>query len=141
MVVVPWLVRPVWLAAAAVVGLASLWRAHKPSHDGAGEIDRTFLLFSLAALLASPLGWIYYGWLFAGPALAVMLDWWGGEAPRRWLVIALIAGVCWPLPAARLFQPYALGTVTFGSIYFWSILVMWGALIVGNRVPGKTSCC
>ena len=141
-VLASWLIRPLWLVGAGAVGLISLLRLRTPSHDSAAEIDRAFLLFSLAALLASPLGWIYYGWLFAGPALAVMLRWWNGETARRWLVIALIAGVCWPLPAMTLFQPHGWATVTFGSIYFWSILVMWGVLIVGgDGVQSQTSCC
>ena len=73
----PDLVRPLWLALAAAVAvttLAALWR-----DDTRDAVDRGFFLVLLGAQLISPLGWIYYFWLPAGPAAALFLSWLGEE--------------------------------------------------------------
>ena len=100
-------------------------------------IDRAFALLLVAAQLISPLGWIYYLWLPAGPLAAVALR------PRResikptWfdrgLIVVAVLGFAWPMPFLLAFRNHAWATLTIASIYFWATLALWVWLVTDGR--------
>jgi len=104
------------LAGSVVVVVLTLATARK------GSEDRAWLLGISGALLASPLGWIYYVPLMTGPLAAL------AQARRlpRW------GWSLWPLfvfpPVVReLLQDSRLGALTLGSAYFWLLAGIWVA--------------
>ena len=83
--------------------------------------------------MLSPLGWTYYLWFPAPPAIAILSN--ATEIGRREILLGLgLAGFLVPpfLPLAALGWSYGLGTATLGSIYFWSLVALWVAAL---RVP------
>jgi hypothetical protein len=90
----------------------------------------------------SPLGWTYYFWLPLGPTAAVATGWWrhrpardgGGEAEnppwQRLLLLLATPGLFSPAFATLFYQPLPLATLFYGGISFWSLLLVWLALIV-----------
>ena len=109
--------------------------------SGRMSVDRFFGLTVLTAQLVSPLGWVYYLWLAAGPLLAM----WRTRARQfrardaaLWLALP---GLLWPLPLFAVdmhawWQPF-----TFRSIYFWTTLSLWLAVVleVGRTTSGPRS--
>jgi alpha-1,2-mannosyltransferase len=89
-----------------------------------GSEDRAWLVALSGTLLASPLGWIYYVPLMAGP-LVVLAQ--AGRLPRwTWAL--------WPLfvfpPLAReLFLGSRIGAATLGSLYFWLLVGLWASAL------------
>jgi alpha-1,2-mannosyltransferase len=130
LVIAPRLVRG-WIAAAALVGIVTFIAAIRDRATGA--IDRAFGLLLVAAQLISPLGWIYYLWLPAGPVAAAAF----GSRPdgsrrraARGLAIAAAIGFAWPMPLLMAFQPHAWATLLVASIYFWATLALWMWLLL-----------
>jgi hypothetical protein len=135
----PGVIRPLWLLGVGLIGVLTLIAAIWSEDENA--IDRSFALLLLAALLISPLGWTYYLWFPLGPFVVLLSSWHGAKrvvsmstSPtqrwRNWLLLAAIPGLVWPFLATGLLQPHPWATVVFGSIYFWSTLFLWSALIV-----------
>jgi hypothetical protein len=143
-----------WLAAAAIVGAVTLGAcltSTRPSTSSgrAEDVDRAFALLLVAAQLMSPLGWIYYLWLPAGPIAAVALKQRKREvaqafrpadaALKRWAtfrhLLALIAtiGFVWPMPFLLAFRTHAWATLTIASVYFWATLALWLWLLADAR--------
>jgi alpha-1,2-mannosyltransferase len=95
----------------------------------ARDPDRAVLILLLTALLASPLGWVYYLWMIAGPALVV----WRRPAANA-LVMAGLIGVLvphfltWPFSST-------LWAGTIGSLYGWSVLLLFIGTVVHTEVP------
>lgn len=117
----PRVIAPLWATLCAGVGVATLWRVRVLS-----DVDRQFLLIMTAALLLSPLGWIYYVWFLAPPVIASAstlerITW------RECLLGLALAGFLAPpfLPLGALTWFYGLGTLTVGSIYFWALAALW----------------
>ena len=112
---VPRVITPLWLLLSAAVAAVSFIRA--TTHH-AEAIDRSFSTLTLAALLISPLGWVYYWWLALGPAVALFR-----RSRSVFLHVAL----------PFLFVPVGLvvaaetgwATVTLGSAYFWGTFLLW----------------
>jgi len=143
----PGLIRPIWITLAGVVSAAAAWRVTRGRTTA--DIDRSWALLLLTALLVSPLGWVYYLWLplpplfvllgarirpHVGPRRAVA-DADDGR-PRVLIALALPGLVC-PLHAVTLAQPSAFATLTLGSAYFWATAALWGAVLVSEeRAPG-----
>lgn len=137
--VVPGLVKPAWLVLSTVVGLLTLLAAWRRPHESA--VDRDFALLLLGALLISPLGWVYYLWLPVGPLAGLVVKWrreararesgrvTTGVWWRRGLLAAAIPGLVWPLLFTTVFGPQPWATATVGSIYFWTTLALWLALM------------
>lgn len=138
--VAPEAILPLWLPSVALIGLCSL--ALVTVDRAAAAVDRAFALILSAALLISPLGWVYYLWLAAGPAAALAVRW-GREKTRdqhdpgagaaRWrlrLLMLAVPGLVWPYFATFLFQPHAWATPLLASAYFWSIAAIWCALVL-----------
>ena len=144
----PGTVRVIWLCLAMPAGLAALSVSlSDPSRTG---IDRAFGLLLVSALLLSPLGWTYYFWLPLGPIAAVATGWWrdrpardgGGEAENppwhRLLLLLATPGLFSPAFATMFYQPLPLATLFYGGISFWSLLLVWLALIVDGLDPRST---
>lgn len=120
----------------ALIGLLTITivaKDHAPHY-----IDRGFALLLLAALLLSPLGWIYYLWIVVGPLVVLIHYWYNEESEtkrstlmriRNSILFISCFGVFLPLPVVVLHQPSLAATVTYGSSYFWTFLFLWLALI------------
>jgi hypothetical protein len=152
----PGLVRAVWLALVILAGLAALLRTCTDSSEQ--SCDRAFAILLVSALLLSPLGWTYYFWLPAVPIAPLVRGWWiqrstpvGKDSPPprslSWnLFLAAAPGLFAPITLALVGQPSALATVVLGGLSFWSLLLVWLALIVdgldlGSIVAPAGSCC
>lgn len=93
-------------------------------------VDRTFVGLLLTALLVSPLGWIYYLWLPIGPAAALWSTSRSRVSPVRDALVALaIPGLVIPFLIVGLSSTSAFATLTFGSLYSWTMLALWGSVI------------
>jgi hypothetical protein len=97
-------------------------------------VDRAFAILILAALLISPLGWVYYLWLVLGP-MAVIVGL--GRSGKRaiayvpsWLLRSAGVLLFVPVTATALFQPSVVATATLASVYSWALLLLWLALIL-----------
>lgn len=127
----PWLVKPLWAVAAAIVAAVTLVGSRR-------SIDHGFATVILAAVLICPLGWVYYVWL-AAPACAAIWQ------TRRPMAVWLGAfGLAVPLVAVMAWQPSALATVTLGSAYLWGTLGFWFAALERRPVVsplGHTARC
>jgi len=97
-----------WTVVGIALALFTIWRMRESSIAGA------WMPLAAASLLASPLGWVYYGaWLLPGSAIG---DWIDG--------IAL--GWCAPLLVVALFgTSSAIGWMTIGSCYGWTLIAIW----------------
>jgi Glycosyltransferase family 87 len=135
----PGLVRPLALAGSLALAVVALLAARPATGRAEPGDDRSFLVVLLGAVLASPLGWVYYLPLAYGP----ILGWiragrgWGRLAglPRPWLAL-LLAGVALlyvPHEATFVGQPSGLASVTIGSAYFWGTLALWLTLVASPR--------
>jgi hypothetical protein len=131
LVAAPALLQPMAAAGAAIVGVVSVTAAVRFAPRGAG-VDGSFLVLLAGALLASPLGWVYYVPLAVGPAAgAIASGAWTG-VPRGWRVTVLAAsvGLYVPVEHASAGQPSLVATMTLASAYFWALLALWLAVTV-----------
>ena len=88
-----------------------------------GDIDWEFGLLIVTALLISPIGWIYYLWLAAGPLALVGLD---RVKASGWAWLGVAALFVPPIDISRL---GAIGTVTIGSAYTYGLVMLWWILV------------
>jgi len=135
----PVLLRPDFARVFAVVGcsavlvwslirLWTIWRSSGSSFKS--STDRSFALLLLTSLLVTPLGWVYYLWLIAGPFLAIRRELAPGlESWRTWVLMAAIPGALCPLFLIDRWDS-TWATVTFGSAYFWLTTALWLALVL-----------
>lgn len=104
-----------------------------------GQPDWQVMVLLLGAILASPLGWVYYlplgyapilGWMGAGhgwgPLRAL-----GG--PRLAVLVLAIVLMYTPQELANSMQPSPLATLTLASAYFYGTAVLWLTLISAPR--------
>lgn len=110
---IPWAGLP--LSLALLLGLA-LWAVRRRP-----GIERASGFALLAALLASPLGWVHYT-LFLLPLL---LSRWHHPEIR---LAGLMLCVPVPMVLARMGAP-ALDQLTLGSVYGWALLICVGSLV------------
>ncbi len=133
LVVIPMIVVPIWIAASVAVVAITL-RALRHRRDA----DHVFAATIAAALLVSPLGWIYYLFFLAAPVAALLasdaraIRTTGGMA----IAAAVALGLCLNPLAVTVAQPNGWLTLTLGSVYGWSLLALW-AYTVG-RHPGPS---
>lgn len=114
------------LAAATI--LVMLW------HARSSDEDKAWLLAGIAALLASPVGWIYYQPVLLGPAVAVALS--GRLTHVRWIVLAsVIPG----LSRTAFQQSGVVVALTLGSIYFWSFFAVFTQLVRPAAAPAQVN--
>jgi hypothetical protein len=139
LVAAPSLIWLVWVP--AVVTIASVTFLGVARDRGRAQVDRAFAILVVAALLISPLGWIYYLWFALGPVVALGLEWQEERSPgqprsreraacwRGGLLAAAAPALVWPHFGTFFFQPHPWATVLFGSAYFWGAAALWGALV------------
>lgn len=123
---------------AVAILAATWWRVVQ----GGDEVDASFTLLTVAALLASPLGWVYYFWLPIAPATATVV----AAAPESSLkqrAAAGLVGLCLLCHASATiwFQPSGLATLTVGSPYFWALAGTWLLLIRSPHVRDHADAC
>lgn len=118
------------LGSAASLVVALVGTAVAARDSARNQIDQAFAILTLTALLASPLGWIYYFWLALPPLIALWMTWPLRRRPTQRIVLMLAAaGLFWPLQATLAARDHALGGLTLGSIYSWTLLLIWMALL------------
>jgi hypothetical protein len=100
---------------AALVGFAVVyaWRNN--------DVDAAILMLLVTSLLASPLGWIYYVPILAGPLTILLV----ARRLSRW-TYASLAALMIPFPALYPY-PSRLYAFTAGSLYTWSLIGIWAA--------------
>jgi hypothetical protein len=104
--------------------MVMLWRVRSKDED------ETWLLLLISALLASPLGWVYYQPMLLGPVVALAMS--GRLTRLRWLAAACV----FPSLSARFLQDgSAAVAVTLGSIYFWGFLTAFVLIVVLRDRP------
>jgi hypothetical protein len=128
-----WLVQPVSLLGTAAICSITLWTTS--ALTGTADWDVGFLIVLLGAILASPLGWVYYLPLAVVPLLAVLQRGGWRRVPGRWCVLAIIGGACYYLSHEMTIsnQPSSVATLTLGSAYFWATAVTWIAAVRFGR--------
>jgi hypothetical protein len=108
------------------VGVVTLRAAVRPPRSAAGE-DHAWAVLLLAAILLSPLGWVYYLWIALWPVTATIghqRPWHQPSVRDGWLVPGL-GGWLWFRRMAAWGQPSAMATATFASMYFWALVSLW----------------
>jgi alpha-1,2-mannosyltransferase len=127
-------VAAAWTFVAGAIGLATIFVV--VADKSAAETDRAFALLLVAAQLLSPVGWVYYLWLAAGPVAAIAFSSRRSQWVPRPVAVFLgagLAGFFTPISAPYFFQPSAWATLILGSVYFWASLALWAWLVL--RVP------
>ena len=133
----PWIVGPTSLFGSLLIAAGSVWAALRLERHPEGR-DAAVLVLLAGAILASPLGWVYYLPLAMGPVAGVLRTSWWMRVPWRWVVAAGLAALALyvPLEQAAASQPSRIATATYACSYFWGLSVGWAALIrtAGSRV-------
>lgn len=122
----PWFVAPLALAGTSVIGAVTFLRLRLPTSAPA-DVDRDWTCLLLAALLMSPLGWVYYLWIAAWPLAATLAARAPWRTPLRrdlWLIPGM-AGWLWLGQMTGWGQPHPLATLTLASAYFWALFSLW----------------
>jgi hypothetical protein len=110
----------------------TLWRATHVAIQPAA--DWAFAAIVFAALLASPLGWMYYISLAAGPITALsMCHGWHRSRIVRTCLWLIIPGLIVPPFLTGVAGARLLSGLTLGSLYTWTILCLWAAVLVEAR--------
>jgi hypothetical protein len=140
----PGLVLPLWLLATASVGAVSAWFLYRrvPAdppgliNETTFAVDRMFAVTLSAALLISPLAWVYYVFFLAGPFVALCADgpWRQAFAWRKVLFVGAALALTFAPGTLTAAQPHAWATFSIGSAYFWSLLAFWICALPGRRV-------
>ena len=127
-------VRPVSVVGSIVICAATLISV-RSRHDVPEQIDLAFLVLVTGAVLASPLGWVYYLPLALGPAVgAVWTGAWRRLSPNT-LVPLAVGVLCLYVPPehAASGQPSKWATLVLASSYFWGTLALWLAATAAAR--------
>lgn len=147
-------VNLLWLALSGLIATVTFFILYKDHSKH--SIDRAFALLLIAAILISPLGWIYYLFFPIGPLTAIIYQrgktMQGLPLPaftnqvktRNRLVGFAAAGFLLPLQFTLVLQPSAWATITIGSIYCWCTLAIWVTLLLDwhietTPIPERTS--
>jgi len=116
------------------------------SDNSSRSIDRSFAILISSAILISPLGWTYYLFLMLGPLSALISQWYNQfrltvsqqsstlQRIQALLLLGSIPGFLVPLYSMPNLYSTALGTITIGSAYFWSTLMLWAFLVVNWKL-------
>jgi hypothetical protein len=126
----PSLLGPIGGAGSIVISTISIWAGHHllRRHDA---VHAAVLVVMLGAVLASPLGWIYYVPLALGPVVGLIASGEWRSVPRNWLFASAgAAAVLYiPLEQAAAGQPSVAATLTLASLYFYGVTVPWMGLV------------
>ncbi len=135
-------VIPLWIAGFGIIGLLSL--ATVLLDRSARAVDRAFTILLLAAILMSPLGWIYYLLLALPSTVGLIRHKMAdphGLAPSGRLgpflrtasmSLAALLVLC-PTALQIVGQPSSLLTVTLGSAHFWTVFFCWFAALLDGQ--------
>jgi hypothetical protein len=118
----PAFVGPIWLVAAGIICVSTLLRLRQST-----SADEQLLLVTAAALLVSPIAWVYYFWLLVPSLTAVVMQSVGNCSRwRKALLTAALTGLLVPpvLPWMAV-RWSGLATVSVGSVYCWSLVALW----------------
>jgi Glycosyltransferase family 87 len=130
----PWLVQPAAALGAAFVLAATVRSTWRGPADVAWR-EWALLVLLLGAILASPLGWVYYlpltyapilGWMGAGEGWARVKNL---SKPALTAFVAAVALMYTPQEVANAGQPSTLATLTLASAYFYATALLWLTLI------------
>jgi alpha-1,2-mannosyltransferase len=132
----PWLVRPASLFGSSLIAAGSVWAAVRLERHRNGA-DAAILVLLAGAILASPLGWVYYLPLALGPLAAVLGTSWWTHVPVRWAVAACVAALALytPVEQTAAGQPSSVATASYACAYFWGLSVGWAALVRTAAAP------
>jgi len=121
----PRLAAGLWILATIAVAAVSL-RALR-SQTAHRSVDRAFAITMSAALLISPLAWIYYHFLLVGPYWALWSDQRrrSEKFPRRLLFIVGFLSLFVPPGVLFIQQPSPWATASIGSVYCWGTVALW----------------
>ncbi len=125
----PGLVMPLGLLGLFAFSAFALLLTTGVGGRGRLDTDHSVLVLTLAAILASPLGWVYYLPL-AFPMMVVVWP----QASRPWLRVGAVLALV-PTRALVLGQPSGALSVTLGSLHFWAVL----AFFIAFASPGLRS--
>jgi hypothetical protein len=132
----PHLIGPLSLAGSVTLAFVTYRRLMRDRADSARDVDRAFAALLILALLVSPLGWIYYLWLPAGPLLALF---WFTSTPlrveARACLLVAAPGLVWPLYPFLWIRESPWAAVSVAAIYFWTALGLWSAVVVSQERP------
>jgi hypothetical protein len=129
-------VEPVSLVGAVAICAISLF-ALSSWRDDARETDLAFLTLVTGAILASPLGWVYYLPLALGPLAGCLLEGSWRRLPTAVLIPVAVLSLYLYVPPeqAASGQPSRLATLLLASSYFWGTSALWlGAALAARRV-------
>jgi len=122
------------LGSGLLVAVVSVWATRTIEEDLAWVIGLT------CAILASPLGWIYYVPLLAAPLAGAATE---GRLPgSTWRIWPLLA---FPAFSRALFQSTPMLAVSAGSLYSWALLLLCAASVraggpaTGTKPPGSAN--
>jgi hypothetical protein len=126
----PGIVPALSVTGSAVICAASAWAAYR-AQTSAGGTDAAVLILLAGAILASPLGWVYYLPLIVPPLAGVLRTGWWHEMPPAWRVVAVVSTLALYVPPeqAAAGQPSAAATLTFACSYFYGLAPSWMGLI------------
>jgi alpha-1,2-mannosyltransferase len=114
----PTVVAAIWTLGVVAIGMVTLLAGRDAKDE-----DARWLMLMAAALLISPKGWLYYGWLLIPPVTARFML----QPSTRSLIAAISVGCALLLPASwpMAGQPNPWLTLTWGSFYFWIWMSLW----------------
>ena len=121
------------VAGSVLIGTASIWVASRLQTNADGT-DAAVLILLAGAILASPLGWVYYLPLAVAPLAGVLRTGWWQRIPRTWRVVAVVSASALyvPLEQAAAGQPSAVATLTLACSYFYGLAPSWMGLLAGS---------
>ena len=125
----PHWVQPLTLAGSALVCVASVALVRPGAGREANDPSVAVLVLLSGAMLASPLGWVYYVPLALGPVVGVIHSGAWRRIEPKWLVVlgVLLFGLYMPPEQAAAGQPSRVATLLLASSYFWGTLGLWTA--------------
>jgi hypothetical protein len=92
-----------------------------------GDVDRAWAMVLIGSLLASPVGWIYYLPIAAGPLLARV----GGFLSWACMWVSLGILLIFRSEVLVALHTSAVGAIVLGSIHFWVLLLIFIAALIG----------
>lgn len=128
------LIRPVATAGGLAICALTVLAARR-RNDERESHDRVVLLVLAGAILASPLGWVYYLPLAWAPAVGLFGAGLGWRAYNRQGTAAKVAAALalvflfLPKESADSGQPSVLATLTLASAYFYATAAVWLVLL------------
>ncbi len=140
-VLLPHLVKPLWLITAGIIYALTVAATFRNQYTLSA--DRDFAILLVAAVLISPLGWIYYLWLPFGPILSIFTSVWRSMTLRSalnrkpGLLLGAMLALFVPIHVLVLSNPNPWATVMLGSSYFWGTLALWFGLFLYRDISGS----